>query len=452
MTDLLLEQAWKLKQSLLNFVLEATGELAIALERYVATQLQKQVVPQDLIIDRFLVDGKVDTFSPIDLFIHEHPLLEEGDRTLLQSWHRTFTGLFAIEQVETDSDNEFEVRNWLTAKPYRVKLSTAQATPDLLKRLKPGEILLTRIAPLTGDTWMLATSYTLLGKLGKPKLAVAIGNFKENYAPFLYADAPELLEEAWRSVEQYHQTFLDFFGSDEITLPGYQLNQKMQEFQEVLTKQQLESAGIDPSKSLQELAADAGIEEDDLEAIAQEVGVETEVVSQLLTKPDAKPSTSKMVIPPIQLPDAIKKAPQVTVLAHARWGQMLLPNHATVKSSLEAEQWQAIPEAEKWMRQYLEDTTINRFVWQRLASQYPLPLERVLQTLLNRPDFQLTRDLEAALNAAGKPLEPELPQIASVPIHLHTLFMEAVQEVNKSKPRPKEKPKKTGFGFSLKGG
>ncbi len=45
-----------------------------------------------------------------------------------------------------------------------------------------------------------------------------------------------------------------------------------------------------------------------------------------------------------------------------------------------------------------------------------------------------------------KPLEPELPEIASAPHHLHELFEEAVVEVNKSKSQPKGK-KKAAKGF-----
>jgi hypothetical protein len=110
--------------------------------------------------------------------------------------------------------------------------------------------LLTRIAPVTEDYWMFSGPCIPMGALGKPKLAVAIGNFKDNYKPFLYSDASDLLEEAWNSVERYHQDFLDFFGSDEVTLSGYQLSKKIAEFQEVLTKKRLAEAGIDESKSL----------------------------------------------------------------------------------------------------------------------------------------------------------------------------------------------------------
>jgi hypothetical protein len=113
---------------------------------------------------------------------------------------------------------------------------------------------------------------------------------------------------------------------------------------------------------------------------------------------------------------------------------------------LEAEDWQSIEGSEKLIRYYLENSTINAFVWRRLAQQYPTQLEKVLQTLLERLDFKLNRDLDALLQEFHKLTEPELPEIASVPQHLHDLFQEAVSEVNKSKSKTKGK-KKTGMGF-----
>jgi hypothetical protein len=449
MVDAILDRAWELKQSLVEFVLEAEGELAQALETYVADQLKRFSIPQDLVVDMFVIDGHVGDRTPIDYFLAASPDLSESDRHLIQQWTRTFTGLFAIETVLPDG---FEVMNWLTAKTYPIQLSTAQAQGDMVSRLQPGEIVLTRIAPITDTAWMFATSYTLLGKLGKPKLAVAIGNFKDNHKPYLYADAPDLLEEAWRSVERYHQVFLDFFGSDEVTLSGHELNHKMNEFRDVLAKQHLEAMGIDSSKSLSEIVAEAGMDEAELAAAAEEAGVDAELVSQALGNDSSKNGGSKnggskMALPPIQLPDHLKKAEQVTVLADPRWGQMFLPNYTKLRTVLTAEDWQTVPNAEAVVRHHLDSPDANVFVWQRLAQQYPDRLEQILQTVLNRPDFQLTTDLEPLLQSSGKPLEPELPEIASVPIHLHNLFEAAVQEVHKSsKAKGKEKPKKTGFG------
>ncbi len=439
--DAILERSRELKQALTDFVLEAEGELAESLEAYAAAESRRDrhdSFQQDLIIDTFLTEGKVGDKTPVDLFLESQPSLSQSDRQLVSNWRRSFIGLFTVTQVLPD---EFELMNWLTAKYYIVKSNNAQMLKDMA-RFKEGEILLTRIAPVTDTYWMFSGPYTFMGKLGKPKLAVAIGNFKDNYKNSLYSDAPDLLEQAWESVEQYHQQFVEFFGSDEVTIPGYQLNKKIAEFQELMIQQRLAAAGIDDSKTLAEVAEEAGVGEEEIQAAAAEAGADSKVISQLL---DSK-STSKMVMPKVELPAQLRKAEQVTAISHPRWGQMFLPTYSQFKALLEAEDWQSTEGAEKLIRYYLENSTINAFVWQRLGQQYPTQLEKVLQTVLNRPNFKLDRDLNLLLQEFNKPTQPDLPEIASVPIHLHNLFQEAVAEVNKSSSKSKSK-KKTGFGF-----
>jgi hypothetical protein len=334
--------------------------------------------------------------------------------------------------------------NWLTAKHYTVKPNDPVSLEEM-KRFKEGDILLTRISPVTDSYWMYSGPCMPMGRLGKPKLAVAIGNFKENHKDALYSDAADLLEQAWESVAEYHQEFLDFFGSDEVTLPGYQLNKKINELQEVMTKRRLASAGIDESKSLSEIAEDAGVTQEELKAAAEEAGADSTAVSQLFDKSQGK---TKMVMPNIELPAELKKAEQVTVFTHPRWGQMFLPTYTQFKTILESEDWQNNPATNKRVRKYLEDPTINVFIWHKLAELYPTQLEKVLQAFLERPEFKLERDLDALLQEHNKPLEPELPEIASVPIHLNNLFQEALAEVNKSKSKGKGKKKEnTARGF-----
>ncbi len=202
------------------------------------------------------------------------------------------------------------------------------------------------------------------------------------------------------------------------------------------------AAGIDDSKTLAEVAQEAGIEEEEIKAAAEEAGADSKVVSQLF---DSK-STTKMVMPKVDLPAELRKAEQVTALSHPRWGQMFLPTYSQFKALLEAEDWQSIEGSEKLIRYYLENPTINAFVWQRLSQQYPTQLEKVLQTVLERPNFKLDRDLDTLLQEFNKPTEPELPESASVPVHLDDLFQEAVAEVNKSKSKGKGQ-KKASMGF-----
>ncbi|QSJ18826.1 hypothetical protein JYQ62_08760 [Nostoc sp. UHCC 0702] len=440
--DAILERSHALKQALVNFVLDAEGELAQALETYAAQQLRRgngDATQQDLIIDRFLTEGKVGDHSPLELFIDNHSDLSSSDRNLILSWHHSFIGLFAITQ---NLDDGFELTNWLTDKHYIVKPNNTQIL-QALSRLKAGEILLTRISPVTDSYWTFSGPYTLLGKLGKPKLAVAIGNFKDNYKNQLYSDAPELLEAAWESVATYHQQFVEFFASDEITLPGYQLNKKIAEFQEIITEKHLTAAGLDTSKSLTEVAAEAGVDEEEIKAAVAEIGGDSKVVSEIF---NAKNGNSKMMIPKVDLPAELKKAEQVTAISHPRWGQMFLPTYSKIQTILLAEDWQSIEGAEKLIRFYLTDKSINAFIWHRLAQQYPTQLEKVLQAVVQRPELSVESDLDTLLQEFGKPIQPELPEIASVPMHLHNLFQEAVTEVNKSKPKSKGQKKVTkGF-------
>ncbi|AFY34546.1 hypothetical protein [Calothrix sp. PCC 7507] len=428
--DAILERSHALKQALVDFVLDAEGELAQALESYAAEHLRRSggdSTQRNLITNSFITEGKVGDKSPLELFIASHPDLSESDRHLLTNWERSFIGLFAITEILPDG---VELMNWLTAKHYIAKPNNSQTLQEI-SRLKVGEILLTSISPITDSYWLFSDTYTIMGKLGKPKLAVAIGNFKDNYKSYLYRDAPELLAEAWHSVEQYHHQFVDFFGSDEITLPGYQLNKKIAEFQEILLQKSLEAAGIDPTKSLAEVAAAAGLGEEEINAVAQEAGADSEEVAQIFK------NKSKMVAPKVDLPGELKKAEQVTALSHPRWGQIFLPTYSKIKTILSAEDWQSVEGGEKLIRYYLEDNSINAFIWERLAQEYPTSLEKVLQTYLKRPELSLTSDLDALLQEFHKPLKPELPEIASVPIHLHNLFQEALGEVNKSKPKNK---------------
>ncbi len=438
-----LEKTKQLKQELLNFVLDAEGDLAIALESFYADKSSKLSKSQvttnnEMILDMFLTEGKVGEKTPIDLFLENKPELSACDRNLIHSWHKSFIGLFAVTEIFADGCT---LMNWLTAKNYLVKAKSLDEL-QLLNRLKSGEILLTGIVPITDREWMFSTPITIMGKLGKPKLAVAIGNFKQNYKNYLYADAPELLEDAWLSVEQYHQAFIDFFNSDEITLPGYQLQNKLKEFQKFMTQRSLEAAGIDNSKSLQELAEDAGISHKEIVSSTVKMGIDAKEVTQIFESNQ----NSQMVIPDIELPNHLKKAEQVTVITHPRWGQMFLTNYHSFENLLEVTDWHSIENSEKLIRQYLNEPEINISIWHRLAKEYPVKLEKLLRDFLNREDFDLQKDLEATLQEFHKVIKPELPEIASIPTHLDNLFKEALMEVNiNSKSKGKSKAK-TGFG------
>lgn len=436
----LVERSHQLKQAAIDFVYDAEDDLAVALETYAAQYTANKRYDrqeQDLMLDAFLNEGRVGNQAPWEIFLATAELTE-SDHALVRRWSHCFTGLF---EVIKPLPGGYELMNWLSAKHY-VVLPNPQLPNAETLRWQAGETLLTRLTPVSETQWTLSGAVLPKGKLGKPKLAVAIGEFKDKYKSSLYSDAPELLEQAWQSVAQFHEEFVAFFGSDRITLPGYQLNQKLSQLQEQVTQTRLKAVGIDPTKSLKEMAQDAGLSEAEIAEATANAGEDRKGVEKLL---ESKLNAS-MVIPKINLPDEIKNAQEVTAFSHPRWGQIFIPAYTRFEAMLSADVPQAQPNCEPLVRKYLEDPQINYFIWQQLKADYPSQLEQVLQSVLSRPDFNLERDLEPTLQAFDKPLTPQLPETASIPKHLNDLFEEVLTQMSKSKPKGKKKKATKGFG------
>ena len=424
----------ELKESLVDFVYDDEGAIATALESYAAQKGKKNsygIKQQNLTVDLFLTQGEVEDRTPLDLFIQQ--VSSPEDKTIVRRWQRNFIGLFEIQAIEGDS---YRLMNWLTAKSYKVYAHAG--IPDKEKsRWQPGEIILCIIAPLNETEWFFFSDRIIKGRLSQPKLAVAIGEFRDNYPELLYADAPELLEEAWKSVEIYHREFVDYMGSDCITLPGYKLNQKISELQQMMSQKKLEEAGIDSSKSLGELLEESGQTEEDFTEAAADLGMDAEGVAKIVQN-----KSKSMVTPKVDLPPEIKQAESVTVYSEPKWGQMFLPNHEKFANLLAEADPTTAENADRLVKKYLEQPEANYYVWQQLKQAYPQALEQLLQNYLSQP-FNL-EDLDSLLLKYDKTATPELPAIASVPIHLNNLFEAAIAQVQKTKSKTKKKKKK-GF-------
>ncbi len=441
MFDPLFSRAGKLWAAIVKFIETAEGEMAIALESFTARQLIRnpQLDPgqRKLIIDRFAIEGEVNQRPVLDLFLAESTDLTPADRQLIESWQHSFVGTIAIVEIYP---NGLEVMNWLTAKHYRIQFADAEAQAAMT-RLKVGDVIIAQLSPIVGIDWAIFAPWISLGRLGKPKLAVAIGTFRQNYPHYLYSDAPELLAAAWESVATYHDRFIEFFGTDELTMSGRELQTRICEFQTWLTDKQMTAAGIDRSKSLSEIASDAGVSSEELAALTETLGVtETKAANGQAA------AMQQMVSPQVELPKQLQQAAAVTALSHEYWGQMFLVDYPRLVTLLAPANPEYLPADLNFIHKSLTDPQNNAFVWRRLAARFPQQLQTALRQIDHQPNFNLATDLDALLTKFNKFLEPDLPDLASVPIHLHELFQSAVLEVSKEKTKSKSLPKKTGFG------
>ncbi|MEM8723378.1 MAG: hypothetical protein AAGE84_29515 [Cyanobacteria bacterium P01_G01_bin.39] len=437
----IIEQAIHLKKNLVDFVYDASGDLAVAMETYAADKGKSNsygIKQQNLTIDLFLTEGEVNNQTPLDIYLAKKDELNSEDIELIKLWRDNFIGLFEIQEIHAEY---YQLMNWLTAKTYQVYRH--EEMPDQeTKRWQPGEIILTILAPFEDNSkWFFFSDRIIKGRLSQPKLAVAIGEFRDNYPEFLYADAPELLEEAWQSVAVYHQEFVAFMQSDRLTLPGYKLNQKIGELQQMMSQKKLAEAGIDGDKSLSDILAESGASEAEFTETAGDLGADAAVVADMVKNK----SKLSMVTPKVDLPPDIKQAESVTVFSHPRWGQMFLPNFEKFTDLLASENPETQENGNLLIRKYLEQPEANYYVWQQLKQEYPEAIKQLLLAYCNQNNFNLEADLDELLLEHDKPSQPQLPSIASVPIHLNNLFEAAVAQVQKTKTRAKKKKKKKGF-------
>ena len=434
-----IEKAVQLKQPLLDFVYDAEGDLAIALETYAAEKGKKNsygIKQQNLTIDLFLSDGKIKDKTPLVLYLEFTTDLNSQEQEIIQQWQHNFIGLFEIKAIDNGC---YHLLNWLTAKTYKVWQHSAISDKET-KRWQPGEIILTILAPVNSKEWFFFSDRILKGRLSKPKLAVAIGEFRDHYPDFLYADAPELLAQAWESVAVYHQEFVAYLGSDSLTLPGYKLNQKIGELQQKMSQQKLAEAGMDTDKSLSEILSESGTDEAEFSQTASDLGVDTKVVDKIIQNKNKL----SMIAPKVDLPPDVKQAESVTVFSHPKWGQMFLPKFTNFMDFLASGNLEDNEVSNSYVRKYLELPAANYYIWQKLIEKYPQAIKKILQNYTNKNNFNLERNLDDLLLEYNKPSNPELPAIASVPIHLNNLFEEAVAQVQKTKSKSKKKKKK-GF-------
>ncbi len=415
----LLEVAAYLQYELLEFALGSPHRREI--DGFVVkhpSNRRRDIAQNNLLTDLFITEVPVSgNQTLLDLFIASRPDWSPQELLLLNQWSRTFLGLFEIREP---LEGGLRVMNWLSARVYAAYPTPAQR--NLLKRFKPGDIVLTRLSPLEIDAWVFSGPCVPFGNLSKPKLAVAIDNFRRFYRSSLYADAPELLEQAWESVARQHEDFITFFGADEVTIPGPDFNTRLAEFHDWLMQRQAASTGIDINRSLAEMATTAGVSDSELAQMAAESGLDTD---KSLTEIAADTRTQVQDSVKLELPSEMVQAEQVTAFSDPRWGQVFVPNYFRLLDLLTAADFRQIDGYANALQSLLRDPIFPTLVWQRAAQQYPQPLEAVLRAALERPQFELDQ-LPELLQEFGKPSQPELPETASAPAHLSQLFQEAL--------------------------
>jgi hypothetical protein len=278
-------------------------------------------------------------------------------------------GIFTVQKRDADA---LLVDNLIDELMYRVRSPRGRSA---FAQLAGGSFLVARLVPID-DEWLISGAHTVMPWISASvayRLAaeLAVGN------PALVFRNPANLTRAWKMQEDDRSHFIDHFGADLVILAGAELDERMRTY----THYQIHEVKDQEGKTVAERATHAygGVPE----------------------PPDP------------DLPDGITEAETVGVLFDEIDGLTFLPDYRVVEQAFSDLEALADPRVRDVVRSYFDDPGISPRVLARLADADPERASRVVQEVLDRPQFAWAQDGEALLHElkAGYYATPVVPGV-----------------------------------------
>lgn len=184
-------------------------------------QTENNIAHKENVIDWFLHEYRFrNGETVVDKFLAISNLTSEEGQ-IVRSWKKSFEGFFEILLVDTDG---IEVINMFNGDKYTLVSGGAS---DIVKTLSQGQFILSRVEPL--DSICLLT--------GVPHVFPLEGaEYVRRMVKDFLAKRPELALSQKNNDEQvkrygdYYKAFVEYFGSDIIIQPGYELQDMLSKF------------------------------------------------------------------------------------------------------------------------------------------------------------------------------------------------------------------------------
>jgi hypothetical protein len=296
------------------------------------------------IVDSFIMQHRLpDGRTVLDHFIDARTDLAEADREFLRGWRNVVEGLFEVQRQDGDA---LILHNAIDELTYRTHSNLGSAA---FARMSPGSFLVGRLVPV-GDEWLFTGHQMVLPASARRGLARAAADFALANPRLIFRN-PEKLKLGWELQRDDRALFVEFFGSDVVTVAGAQFAERMREFWDFRNSKAAERTGRHGQawpipQAMSPDSAEArtvGMIYDETEGLTllNEFGVFSEAFDE---------------------PDRVRRQPHRGVV-----------------------------------RGYLNDDGVSPLPFRRLAARDPEKASRVFQLLLKRPDFSWEPDGETLL-------------------------------------------------------
>lgn len=310
-----------------------------------------------------LPDGR----TVVEHFVAAHPELPEQERAMLLGWRDVVEGLFEVKRRDGEA---LLLDNLVDDLAYRAR---ANVGPAIFSGIPRGSFVTARLVPIA-DEWLLSGATTLLPASGRAEVYQTALELSAQFPALVFRN-PEKLAQGWELQREERRSFVDFFGSDTVVLPGREVGEQMQAFMRYRTYEARDADGTTAAERAQKAH-----------------GVLPPEVDHPTPPEFLAAETVGMIYDEIEgLSYFIDFGAFADVFAN--------PNLAADR------------ERRQVVRLYLEDDSVSPLPLRRMAERDPERASQVFQRVLQRPRFSWERDGEALLrkHKAWFYEQPQLP-------------------------------------------
>ncbi|WP_158550771.1 hypothetical protein [Geodermatophilus sp. TF02-6] len=365
----LVERAGELKRQLVEFSQQPRYDQAF--QAFLAqTGGDAEVWDEDrfvLLWDSFLLEHRLrNGRTVVEQFVDARPDLSPQERQMLLGWRDVVSGVFEVQRRDGPALILVNLVDDLT---YRARSTSGRS---VLRRMPKRSFLLTRLVAV-GDEWAFSGPTSVL-RPAERDVAARLAIQMSLRSPEAAFRNPEKLARAWELQRAERQTFIRFFGTDLVVVPGEQAQRRLDEFY----------------------------------AFRQE-----EILRE---KPEAARRASGTPAPVIELPPELVESETVAFIYDEDDGLDFLAEFGLVAEAYADPELVRRRRYREQVLSYLHDDSVAPMVLRRLADRDPDKASALFRRLLKRPRFDWARDGEELLRSV-KPdhfARPPLPSVTPV--------------------------------------
>ncbi|HEY7030864.1 MAG TPA: SEC-C domain-containing protein [Thermomicrobiales bacterium] len=322
-----------------------------------------------IVLGQRLSSGK----TILEQFIDRHPSLPELDRDILAGWQHIHRGIFRIDEKNEDSVDTYNLVDDLT---YRV---FSNVGPEFVDQVEIGWHFLGRLARIRGD-WIV-TGGVIPYPADEIDVAYQAAVRMTQSDPNVVFQNPNLLELGWDLQRKERFGFIEFFGSDMVTLRRTEFTRRMGDYMRWRTYEQRDETGKTTAEKTMELD-----------------GV-------------------KPPLPRFDVPAGFEDVETIGVIYDDFDGLNEFPGFGTVEQVFGDPALQLDEDRIDAVLDYLENDGIIPLPLRRLGDRNPGNATAIFRTLLDEPDFDWERDGEQLLRDYKPWYNPDeaLPSVSPIP-------------------------------------